>query len=860
MIKFRSVVSKVDAFYGVHHYVTKNHLDCFFAMGRVVLSESDPALELPEDKRWGAVLYDKSRQHSNALRQGFCETLVVLSVHGNNLFKERLGYDVDVEINNLIRKLLTPLDPLTWQSQQNDLPRYAEAAPQMFLEILEQDLYSDEPKVHALMQPAKSGMFSSPGRTGLLWALEVLAWNPQWLLRVVVLLGKLAELTIIDNWRNRPENSLKSIFFAYKPQTAATLVKRIDALELLIARCPDVGWRICIDQLDMSPRIVHSATRPRWRKDAIGFGNQVTKIERFEMVKKASEMSVNWARHNVQTLGDLVERLGDVPVKERQAVWSVVEKWIADEPDDQSKAELRERIRISTMTRRSRLRNLDGESRAQVKAIYEALKPSDLILFYHWLFAKQWVEESVDELAEDDSDYKKRDERIAKQRESALREIWGSLSYAGITRVCKLSAAPEVIGRHLASGVFDVRTAQEFVDEALASKDEVDQQVIDRCIYGLLHKLEENTVHSIITNVIEKIQSGKAQETQVVRLLICAPFRRETWAVADHLSQVAKRQYWKDVVPDHFPFLLITSDEDINRAIDELLDMNRPRTAFSLVETHFEKIESSRLIRLLSKAATNISEPRGHYQLDPRHVSAAFKELTTRPDVLPEELARLEFIYINVLSDTEHGVKNLEKQLSQSPELFVQMLAYAFKRSDDRQDLPEFQTINEENVQFRAESAYTLLSKANRIPGAQEDGKIDIRELRDWLERVLKLSREYGRESIAENLVGGLLGRSPKGEDGIWPHEAVREVLEDIWTAELASGIEIGQLNSRGDIWRGEDEGQEHETARTYYDWSEQLPSKYLRTKQLLEEIAQSYDKETEWIDTHFKVEKRLRG
>ena len=223
--KFRGVVSKVDALYAIQSFVIPAHLKRFFQVARVVLSESDPALDLPEDKRWASNLYGKSRRHSAALRQGLCETLVLLSVHGNNL--ARLGFHVEAAVNDLIRQLLTPLDPVTWQSQRHDLPRYAEAAPELFLDLLEQDLRSADTKVLALMQPAESGMFSSPGRTGLLWALEVLAWNPLWLPRVVLILGKLAELKITDNWANKPDHSLASIFRCWLPQTAATVEQRI---------------------------------------------------------------------------------------------------------------------------------------------------------------------------------------------------------------------------------------------------------------------------------------------------------------------------------------------------------------------------------------------------------------------------------------------------------------------------------------------------------------------------------------------------------------------------------------------------------------------------------------------------------
>ena len=77
---------------------------------------------------------DKVREHSTALRQGICETLVILSVHGNNLFQDRLGIDVEAHVASLIRKLLTSLSLDKLLSHDKDLPRYAEAAPgQVFL-------------------------------------------------------------------------------------------------------------------------------------------------------------------------------------------------------------------------------------------------------------------------------------------------------------------------------------------------------------------------------------------------------------------------------------------------------------------------------------------------------------------------------------------------------------------------------------------------------------------------------------------------------------------------------------------------------------------------------------------------------
>lgn len=184
------VLSKIDVLFGIHHAITKADLERFFFIAQYVLAEKDPALELPDDDRWAANLYGKSRDHSHALRDGICETLVLLAVHGNHLFEVRLGLNVKARVDTLVRNLLIPLDAETWESQQADLPEYAEAAPEVFLDILETDLVSSSPQVLALLRPASSGVFGRCARSGLLWGLEILAWDPTRVLRVARLLAR----------------------------------------------------------------------------------------------------------------------------------------------------------------------------------------------------------------------------------------------------------------------------------------------------------------------------------------------------------------------------------------------------------------------------------------------------------------------------------------------------------------------------------------------------------------------------------------------------------------------------------------------------------------------------------------------
>jgi addiction module HigA family antidote len=852
--RMRGVVSKTDAFYAVQHHITVAHLRRFFDVARVVLAEEDPALDLPDDQKWSAAIYGKTRRHSPTVRRSLCETLVLLSVHGGNLFRARLGFDVVGQVNALIRELLTPLDGATWQSQQHDLPRYAEAAPEVFLGLLADDLGGPTPKIQTLLRPTGPGPFSWPGRTGLLWSLEALAWNPAHLSQVVALLAKLAETKISDNWANKPEGSLDSIFRCWMPQTAAPVEARIAALEHLCRRSPGIGWRICLNQFDGRLTIGHHSARPQWRADASGAGEPVSRNEAYRMARRALDIALVWPAHDEHTLGDLVERLDGIP-DDQDAVWSAIRAWLATAPSDAAKAKLREQIRRSTMVRPPK-QPQEGEPpiSLQAREVFDALEPEDLVWRHQWLFAQHWVQESAEELHGGDLDFRQREARIERRRHEAMEQIWKATGPDGVFQLCRLGDASTLIGALLAK----ILEPEELEDFAVLLAESPAEQALEQCLSGLLWSMAARARASIHELARASRAGGKRFSAEGLhRLMLRSPFGAETWSRLAELSVEEQARYWADIQPR--PLFREDSDE-VNQAVDELLNARRPRSAFATVHMAFSVLTTDRLVRLLTDVATVDAEPTGHYPMSPHDISKAFEVLSDRSDADEDTLARLEFLFIDGLSHTKHGIRHLERQLSSSPFLFVQALVLAFRRRDGGEDPVEVQATNTEVAQRRAQSAYALLSRARRLPGMNDKGEVDGRKLQEWIVAARALARDFGREEIADSQIGQLLAHSPPGSDGVWPHESVREVLEDLGTDRLASGMMIGRQNARGAVWRGPGGEQERTLAKTYRDWSAFVAAEYPFTARLLNELACSYDHHAAWHDDRALVEKRLHG
>ncbi len=662
---------------------------------------------------------------------------------------------------------------------------------------------------------------------------------------------------IEDNWSNKPENSLLAIFRSWMPQTAASIDQRKLALEKLALRYPEIGWRICIEQFTPGSRTGHYSHRPRWRNDAAGAGQVVTRGEDFQLRRKAVDIAIAWPAHDERTLGDLVERLQVMDPDDQERVWQLIEKWNSAGPTDEKKAVLRERIRRYAFTRRGRRRNLGQQTKDRAREIHELLEPADPVIYHKWLFAQQWVEESLEELEGEDFDHQKHSERIGKLRREALREIWAKSGFEGIKALCASGNAAGAIGWHLADGVIPGADVANFLHQVVTGRfgHELDAR-LDNCIGGFLRKLDESERQTIMSSLIDRLvcEEGDASDS-VARLCRCAPFGRGTWAHVDLLPGTLRKRYWQQVQPGWAHF----DDAELNHLIDELLAENRPRAAFSVAHLEWKSVETPRLIRLLREVASNGAEPPGHYQVDAHDIASAFESLEKRTDVSRDELAQLEFTFVKALEHTEHGIPNLERQLARSPQLFVQVLALTYKRDDEGQDPPEW-AVREENREAAWQASFTLLENAKCIPGTREGGAIDVDELTRWISEVRRLCEQHARRVIGDHAIGKLLSACAAGADGIWPCEPVRQVLEDIASKEMASGMSIGLYNSRGASWRGEGGAEERALASKYRNWSKQLAFEYPFVATMLEDIARSYDHDAERWENDRKIRRRIRN
>jgi len=170
----------------------------------------------------------------------------------------------------------------------------------------------------------------------------------------------------------------------------------------------------------------------------------------------------------------------------------------------------------------------------------------------------------------------------------------------------------------------------------------------------------------------------------------------------------------------------------------------------------------------------------------------------------------------------------------------VEVLSFVFRpENEEKSDTPPTDA-----EKARAERAYDLLQTWKLLPGTQADGTIQGAELARWVEEAQRLSKAAHHGGIGDDKIGTMLSHAPKGADGFWPCEAVRDVLEKDGSEEIDDGFCTGVYNNRGVTSRGLRDGgvKERELAQHYQEQSDALSGKWPRTAGLLRRLASGYE------------------
>jgi hypothetical protein len=848
------VAAREDSWALMARYLTRQDLENFEKITFEVLGQVDPSFELSPNERWTAALLVKDVSHSGLLSEGLAETLAIMAARSEvtDWADSISGQD---RANRIVRELLRRANENwhLWASIAYHLPLLAEAAPSVFLEAVDAGLSGDKPVLVNMFSERDNLLTSSSSHTGLLWALERMAWHPDYLGHAALLLAKLTRLDPGGKLGNRPDRSLREVFLCWHPQTMATLDQRLHVIDSIRAREPKIAWRFLYSLLPESHSVGHPTPSPRWREWVPESKPSPTYSEIWRAASEIVTRLLADVGSDGNKWSELIARFSDLPGDEQNAIVERLLKLDVAQfsPDDRLRVwnTLRE-----TISRHREYQRADWsmpiEQSDKLEKIYERFTPEDIVAQNAWLFSHKAA--LIKPIPYDEREFSgyhdAKRELIKEVRFEAIKAIFNTGGLELVLNATKSVDEPGEFG--LIFGTTELVTAEEnnVLRQHLGSAEPSIAFFLRGFVVGRFHM---KGWHWATDKLLPENTTGWSSE-QRADFLSCLPFSGQTWDMVDAFGEETTGHYWKRVNVG-YPEIA-----DAERAVKRLLEYRRSQATVEFLGFLTRKKElvvpASLIAEVLMQLLSESSDARINWNHLGYDVQQLIGLLENSNEIEETQIATLEWAYMPILENYGRGPRLLHRELSRNPEFFVEVVSYIYRAEDE-----EHQETTEDS-RTRAELSYKLLDSWRRCPGVSDDGTFDIASFRNWVVRAREKLHEHKRAVIGDQTIGHALAFAPFGSDGAYPHEAVRELIEELASPQIERGIEVQIFNNRGVVTRAiaEGGGQERQIAQRYMDYSKKVGGLYPRTSAMLRRIAEDYGSHAQREDITAELEEDL--
>ncbi|WP_421735721.1 hypothetical protein [Cellulomonas sp.] len=832
----------VDAWDALGRLVTTEDLRAYFDRVPDVLTEADPGRGQSDVERIASTLRGDPprRRYSIRLRKGMATTLAVLGgVVGDALAAgDRSGQAVTTIA---VRDLFRNADGERWLALADVLELLAEAAPDAFLDALDESLRVSPPPVMELFDEADDAFGGSrSAHSSLLWALETLAFSAAHVSRVCVVLARLAVLDPGGRLGNRPSASLTAILDLLAPQGAVNAANRLAVLDAVTRAVPELEVTLMASLAGReSVGIIRSG--PQYR-DWPTLRTVSTRAEYGTAMNEICTRLLTTSSSYAPQVAGLLERFSSADQGRILTMFDA--RW--DELGGDGRDGVLE-VLLTLADRHRRYRE------AQWAMPDEDLRALDEFLSTHGLVVAGRADVALFGWTADVDEHRRSSDSVRPSLEERRRDVVAALLVSGLDAVVSFAQEvelPGLVGRSLADVTDDHDDA---VLDLLGS---------DRPPDDPIHLFAVNMARRRAEDLGWLATQVAARPGQAGRLLLCADISEALLDLVETADQEQQAVFWSSVSPYRIP------SGSLERVADGLLLVDRPFTALVAVSANTQSAPSADLIvRVLSAPTQGTKEsPRGAgFSLD-YEVGRLLDQLESI-GVPDDQIAELEFFYLPALTHVREP-RALHRELGRHPELFADVVSRVYRpdealdpestgaTSADGEPLDEGggegnepdddSPLSDEDFRF-SDACWRLLHEWHGpLPGGLPDTPPNAEDLQAWVDqaRVDLAARSVTR--VASMVIGEALAAAVTDADGTWPCLPVRSVLEHEQDASLEEALIGSRINQRGVTARGVYDGglQERELAAMYRRWGEAVRDGWPRTGAVLEELARGYDED----------------
>ena len=744
--------------------------------------DSDSIEQLNDD----VLHYHKFNQkYSKDIKTGVYQNLCLLSI----LYNPDEGVLVQW-VDETITLMLKNWSLSRFLSNREHLSILAEASPNSFLTFIE-----ELPKniLDNIFTPHEYS-FSLGGwnifYTELLFALEILAWDENYINRVTALLLLFSNYENESNYANRPDRSLYNIYRFYLPQTYVSFENRLIILKQYTKQYQSEVYRLCVKICkSIDETIFEPNQHYRWRMfGKLESPNYIT-LPKVENIREVVNLMLQCCDYSTESISELIALSFEVNLRDfRTLILNAVSPHIKNIESAHVVADaLRKEI-----TRHKQFEGAKWALTAKDLSLYQELL--DSIVFLNTLYKNAWLfDDTYVQLPYKRSNTKWILQKQDELRLKALEEIVNENGIEGIWDFIQMIKRPESLSHSIVT-YFDDKLNNDILRKYKSK--ELTEDFTKSYLLELYRK--DFSRYKIWAKGIIEF------DKELIIVLYAPGYVKELAGIAENKGSDVKKRYWETISVGFW------QKEHTEIIVKELISVNRYAEAIEIVSSNRESIQmpDEEVVQLLYNYIIKGSSYNRRCNMF--YVTSLLNELdkSDNPKVI-QLLIIIEFLLYEYLEHQMDVSKSrFTKELSHNPELMIQLVELAYL-PDDRNTEESEEKLSENKIHLARHALHILNFSHNIVSFTNKDGRVDENYLTQYIERLYELAKERKRTEVINNVVGNILGDIPR--DNNYPSQALCDIVENLNSDIVDRAIYIRIYNSRGTTSRAYNEGGDQE-------------------------------------------------
>ena len=832
------LVSKNDLWTFVEWIITKSTLGKFYETCIYALSDLDPRLEIPiEDRYMANILTDKRPEFSSKLKRWLSDSICLLSTSQDEKIKKIID-SIVLEVLESDEDISRLLNSIWW-----NIENLAESSPKIFLNFIEKNI----DKLDWVFEQWWDMFFWwSWSYVNLLWALERISWNEEYISDVVSIffeLDKKYNDNIRKNQVNRAMSTLLEIFILWMNNTILSIEDRIKILKRESLHHESRVFILLIKLLNQRTSTwvakenyqnwsswVKLITRKEYNDYLLWIIDLVIELFEKDIENRIVEIVENFTKFSKEQFERIIEILLNydfsqfrdknilLKVQEEISRKIYYNKIYNDAPAHQS------------------LLNIHPEFIEKLIQLYKNIIKNNKDLYMKSLFENEWqiILSKLDEYKWEKWHWAEERKISNSERVDIIEKIYKKEWFEWILKIAILLDRSYLLIQSI--------TESNFLDK------------VKKDIFNLLDNKNRNLqffainfVNNLDFKKDDFIQNKKKEinlfknNNFIANFLLWLKLDSETLNLVKKQWEEIQKMFWEWLSKLWYYISLREEDYwELNYFIKELNKYWLINIAFEQINSvEYDKkldlINNEIIIETLHKLVIFINEKKWTVQSLDYHLKWIFDYLYKEQEkwkVTSDEMIGLEQAFIRIIENP----KNINKAIANNPELYVWFLSNIYLWKWEKKNPTK------EN-KIKAENSYEILKKFKLIPWTNESWNINYKVLEEWIEKSLKLLKEKKRFWIGSDKIGELLSYCWIWKDWVWPCEEIRKILKKFKNIEMENGFSVWKFNQRWCVtkWVFDWGCQERDIAKSYLEDAKKIKIDYPRTSRILKEMWEWY-------------------